>query len=261
MSISETSFDGVSVQFAEYADTVRGYVRYEVTQRGLSNITSAKSLRVADIGGGAAIDAVWLAKLGHEVVLVEPSKEQLDEAETKRLSKLPTEVRARISVLEGTAEDLLETGQEKAFDLVLSHGVAMYVSDPQLFISNLAKLTKPKGYLSLLEKGYLGAEARLAQRGQLKELASLRNNNNQANNVGRIRRAFHPEELGVMLTNTGFKVIQWTGVRIESELDYRPISTVPKNELEAIVKKEYEKGKSEQLKAKGQMLHFIAQKK
>lgn len=260
MSGPETNFDGVSESFAEYAETVRGYVRYEVAHRNLEDIVLNKPLRVADIGGGAAIDAVWLAGLGHEVVLVEPSEEQLEIARKTRLPQLPGAIREKIETKNSTAENLLRQGEAGKFDLVLSHGVAMYVPNPELFVEALVQLVKPGGYVSLLEKGYVGAELRLIRRKQLKELEALREGENQANEVNRTRQAFHPEDLEAMLLKAGAKVLRWSGVRIDSDEDKRPIHTVPKDELEAIVATEYLHGKAEALRIQGQMLHFIAQK-
>lgn len=256
---TSTDFDGASVKFAEYAETVRGYVRYHVTQRNLEHIISNKQLKVADIGGGAAIDAAWLASYEHEVVLVEPSEEQLLKG-GERLSELPKDVQVKVEFVKGDVEKLLNNGQAGTFDLVLSHGVAMYLPDPTMFIANLGKLLKPGGYLSLLEKGYEGAEIRLMNKGQLEELDALRNGENQANNVARTRKAFRPEDLEAMLSDAHLEVVEWSGVRIATETDERPISMISEKELKSIVTAEYERGKNKALRSQGQMLHFIAQK-
>lgn len=77
MSTAPSSFDGVAEKFGEYEASVRGQVRYELTQGQLqpylNNIETA-----LDVCGGSGPDTAWLAKNGIPTVLIDPSREQLE---------------------------------------------------------------------------------------------------------------------------------------------------------------------------------------
>lgn len=257
MPPSEKIFAGAAERFAEYAHDVRGHVRYEVTHRNLHDLVQGEPLKVADIGGGAAIDAVWLAQSGHQVLLVEPEEGQQAKAR-KRIEEAG--LAGSISVIEGTIADI-PNERLGEFDLVLSHGVAMYTPSPKDFIEELVRLAKPGGHISLLEKGYHGALARLFhQNATAEDIKKLRARESVGNNVGKERAAFLPEELETMLRQAGAKVLQWSGVRVFSDQDDRRINMVDPEILEMLVDAEYKQGNNPGIRALGQMLHFIAQK-
>jgi len=257
MPSSEKVFAGAAERFAEYAHDVRGHVRYEVTHRNLQELVHGESLRIADIGGGAAIDAVWLANLGHQVLLVEPEEGQQAKAR-KRIDE--NGLADVVKVIEGTTADI-PSDQVGEFDLVLSHGVAMYTPDPKVFIEELVRLTKPGGHISLLEKGYHGALARLFQQNaSVETIQKFQAHKPVGNNVGKERKAFLPEELESLLQQAGAKVLRWSGVRVFSDQDDRRTNMVNPEVLEMLVAAEYEQGKNPGIRALGQMLHFIARK-
>lgn len=52
-----TSFDQIATIFADYGQTLRGFVRYKLTQRHLEPYTTKQKLRVLDIGGGSGPDS------------------------------------------------------------------------------------------------------------------------------------------------------------------------------------------------------------
>jgi hypothetical protein len=56
------AFDEVASIFADYGTSLRGFVRYKLTQRNLEPfLPKKKLLRVLDIGGGSGPDAASLA--------------------------------------------------------------------------------------------------------------------------------------------------------------------------------------------------------
>lgn len=259
MATPKTSFDGVANEFGEYGEQVRGFVRYALVKCNLQPYLKGSSCEVVDVGGGAAVDAVWIAALGHKVTIVEPSVEQIEKGK-KRAAKLPPDVQNRITFIHGIAEDLLADNGAGKYDVALSHGVAMYVDDPKSFIDNLALLVKNGGYISLLEKGYFGQEARLIRQGKIKELITFQGTKKAVNNMGRLVHAFYPEDLESAITQAGARVATWTGVRLITDDDTRRVNSLEPAELETIVEAEYRQGKNPGIRAQGQMLHFIAQK-
>lgn len=259
MAAPETNFDGVANQFGEYGEQVRGFVRYALVQRNLRPHLEGSPQNIVDVGGGAAIDAAWIATLGHEVTIVEPSAEQIEKGK-KRLAVLPTDVQNRVTFVHGVTQDVLGDAGAGKYDMVLSHGVAMYVENPKNFIGELMSLIKAGGRISLLEKGYFGQEARLIRQGKTEELVALRATKKVINNMERTVHAFYPDDLRRMIVGAGGRIIDWTGVRLITDDDTRRVDSLEPRELEAIIEAEHSQGKNPGIRAQGQMLHFLAGK-
>lgn len=252
-----SAFTDNADKFEAYANTVRGYVRYEVVHRNLEELVQTDPLNVIDIGGGSGIDTLWLAEQGHTVTLLEPATEQLTKAR-KRLAEARPEVRDRVSFIQATPEEV--EGLDGSFDLVLSHGVAMYAEKPQGFIDAIAKLAKVGGYVSLLEKGYYGKEAHLITEQKWVQLSQLRQRHKVINNTDRLAAAFLPQELKDMLKRAGANPVRWSGVRVVTDTMDMPVTDLTPDQLKAVIDVEYEQGRHEQIRGQGQMLHFIARK-
>ncbi|MDB5185129.1 MAG: Methyltransferase type 12 [Candidatus Saccharibacteria bacterium] len=256
-AINKNSFNGAAAIFAEHAKTVRGFVRYEVSQQNLLPFLKRKHLRVLDVGGGSGLDAAWIADLGHQITVVEPSPKQFNYAERRFNFFLDDKQRSRLTLIHGTLEDL---PPETEFDLVMMHGVAMYQEDPAAFIATVVPYIAPGGMLSLLEKGYYGAEARFLSHQSFDKYASLRNTGRYMSRFKLSVYAFKPEELEAIVKQAGLKTVQWTGVRVISDTNDELIDNIPQEELELIVDAEMRQGAEPTIRGQGQMLHFIARR-
>ncbi|KAH9209250.1 S-adenosyl-L-methionine-dependent methyltransferase [Leptodontidium sp. 2 PMI_412] len=62
----------------EHARLVSGRVEFEISLRTIISSLQGEKLRIADIGGGTGRYAVELAKLGHQVTLIDISQSELD---------------------------------------------------------------------------------------------------------------------------------------------------------------------------------------
>jgi 2-polyprenyl-6-hydroxyphenyl methylase / 3-demethylubiquinone-9 3-methyltransferase len=99
-----------------------------------------KGLHVLDIGCGGGLLSEPMARLGAQVVGVDPSVRNIEVAKIHALSSgLDIDYRAQ------TAEDLIETGLQ--FDVILNMEVVEHVSNVPLFIQNCGKLLKPNGVM------------------------------------------------------------------------------------------------------------------
>src|SRR5215216_3636493 len=118
-----------------------GYVRDRAAAhfgRDPKRLDSLKGLRVLDIGCGGGILCEPLARLGAEMVGVDPSEANISAAQAHAArSELTIDYRC------ATAEDLAELREQ--FDLVLAMEVVEHVTDVPLFIASCASLTKPGG--------------------------------------------------------------------------------------------------------------------
>ncbi len=258
MGVSETAFDGIAQSFADYAQTTRGYVRYELTHANLKPFLEEEPMSVVDVGGGSGIDALWLAEQGHNVTVVEPAQDQVELLRAE-LANHPSNIRQAITVVQGSAKDVAD--QSGSFDLVMSHGVAMYVAKPEDFFWSLVHLAKVGGLVSILEKGYEGTRQRLQARGAQTALNNLEVTHKFVNNMGREVHAFMPEEILEMVRASGAKTLKWSGVRVVSDDIDRPVAEMSEAELKQLVKQEARAGRDLSQRSSGQMLHFIARRR
>jgi S-adenosylmethionine-dependent methyltransferase len=253
-----TSFDEIATVFADYGKTLRGFVRYKVTQRNLQPYIQRKKLQVLDIGGGSGPDAGWLADQGHSVTLIEPSEKQRHFAQRRFNFFLSNAARKRITILPSALSDLDDT---QKYDLVLVHGVAMYQQNPLEFINEAISKVKKGGLVSIVAKGYYGAEARAIHHNDMKGLAKLQKTRRSINNLGREVFSFLPEDIEKVINDNALKLLEWSGIRVITEESGANVADMSKKDLKAILDVEHTQGHNPGIRATGQLLHFIAQKK
>lgn len=255
---SLTSFDQIATVFADYGQSLPGFVRYKLTQQRLAAYTDKKKLRVLDIGGGSGPDAGWLAQRGHRVVVLEPSKKQREYAQRRFNFFLSKTARNRITILPIFLKDL---PSNETYDLVLVHGVAMYQADPTSFMEEAIAHVEPGGLFSLVEKGYYGAQARAVRHRDFKALRKLKTTGRVVNFLEQEVWAFRPEELEDLLQRSRFDIVEWHGIRLITDDLRIKVKQLKPAELTTILELEAAHGSHPGIRSQGQMLHFIARKK
>src|SRR4051812_41834049 len=92
-------------------------------------VNAGTPLRVLDVGGGSGMFAVPLARLGHDVTVVDPSADALA---TLRRRADTAGVGGRVYAIQGDGDLLHEVIPETDgdFDLALCHSVLEVVDDP-----------------------------------------------------------------------------------------------------------------------------------
>ncbi len=180
-----------------------GYIREQAHRvLGTPNGEALRPLggvRLADIGCGAGLLAEPMARLGASVTGIDPSARSIAVAEAHAaLVELPIDYRAT------TVERVAEAGQ--VFDLVLAMEVIEHTNDPDLFICQLADLTRPGGLLVMstlsrtLKAFLLGVVAAERLLGWLPA------------GTHDWRRFMAPSRLARLLRRRGFRVVDTTGV-------------------------------------------------
>jgi S-adenosylmethionine-dependent methyltransferase len=252
------AFDGETMLFADYGESLRGYVRYQLTQRNLKPFLPKKPQHILDIGGGSGPDAAWLASLGHSITLIEPSDEQRDYAERRFNFFLNDKERARIIVRPGSIADLpIDT---LLFDMVLLHGVAMFQPKPADLIRSAATHLKQGGLMSVIEKGYFGAIARAIREQNDDNVRMLVSSGRSINHLQQDVFSWRPADLEAFIKSLQLDVLQWTGIRvITDEVDVK-VSDIEAKELAGILAAEDEQSREPTIRGQGQLLHFIARK-
>ena len=152
----------------EYTQTPWAQIRYRVVGEVLRRQTEhlGEHVRVLDVGGGDGMDALPLALAGHDVTIVDPSEEWLDEASRRAAAAGTT-----VTTVHGGLDDL-PTG---AWDLVVCHFVLRYRSGEAADVAALASRVRPGGRLSIVDVNPDGRVLReLLDGGPAVALAELR---------------------------------------------------------------------------------------
>ncbi|MFF1283621.1 class I SAM-dependent methyltransferase [Streptomyces sp. NPDC058299] len=108
-----------------------------------------RRLRVLDVGMGRGAQALRLARLGHQVTGVEQNAALLAAAR-EALGREPEGIRERVRLVQSDGRDTGVHFLPGSFDVVLCHGVLMYVTEPDPLVAGLGRMLAPGGLLSLL---------------------------------------------------------------------------------------------------------------
>ncbi|MFJ9132734.1 class I SAM-dependent methyltransferase [Streptomyces sp. NPDC102256] len=177
--------------------------RYPVGQR----------LRVLDVGMGQGTQALRLARAGHQVTGLEQDATMLSMAR-EALAAEPEGIRSRVRLIEG---DGRETGVHflpGSFDVVLCHGVLMYVQEPDALLAGLARMLAPGGLLSLLVRNGDALAMRPGLHGDWAATLSAFDTTAYTNRLGLDVRADRLSTLTGTLAGIGAPLHAWYGVRV-----------------------------------------------
>lgn len=219
-------FTGGAGNWLAGLDGLRNTVRQELVSRQLDERLTAhfppgggaharqqRSLRVLDIGPGQGTQALRLARAGHVVTGLESDPAMLA-ALRAAVATEPQHVRDRMALLRG---DGRQTGRHfgpACFDVVLCHGVLMYVPDPEPLLAALARVLAPGGLLSLLVRN---GDALAMRPGLLGDWAGALGGvgaTGYTNRLGLATRADRREPLTATLAGIGVPLQAWYGVRV-----------------------------------------------
>ena len=119
------------------------YIKEQVTARFARDPYDRRpfqGLRFLDIGCGGGLLTEPMARLGAEIIGVDPSEKNIATASVHAEEQdLAIDYRAT------TAEDLAERGE--SFDVILNMEVIEHVADPSAFVQTCARLLKPNGLI------------------------------------------------------------------------------------------------------------------
>jgi 2-polyprenyl-6-hydroxyphenyl methylase/3-demethylubiquinone-9 3-methyltransferase len=119
------------------------YIRDQAAERfgrDAKKLDCLKGLRMLDIGCGGGILSEPLARLGADMVGVDPAEENIEAAGAHA-----EEQELTIDYRAGTAEELAASGER--FDVVLAMEVVEHVVDVAAFVGTCASMVKPNGLM------------------------------------------------------------------------------------------------------------------
>lgn len=197
---------------------LRDVVRQELVARQLDEQIAGRypvgqRLRVLDVGMGQGTQALRLARAGHQVTGLEQDAKMLAVAR-QALAAEPEGIRGRVRLIEG---DGRETGVHflpGSFDVVLCHGVLMYVQEPDPLLAGLARMLAPGGLLSLLVRNADALAMRSGLAGDWAAALTAFDTTSYTNRLGLDVRADRLSTLTSTLAGIGAPLHAWYGVRV-----------------------------------------------
>jgi SAM-dependent methyltransferase len=197
---------------------LRDVVRQELVARQLDEQIAGRfpvgqRLRVLDVGMGQGTQALRLARAGHKVTGLERDP-QMIAAARESLAGEPEGIRERMRIIEGDGRDTGVHFLPGSFDLVLCHGVLMYVEEPDPLLAGLARMLAQGGLLSLLVRNGDALAMRPGLSGDWAGALAAFDTTAYRNRLGLDVRADRLGELTATLAGIGAPLHTWYGVRV-----------------------------------------------
>jgi SAM-dependent methyltransferase len=242
--VEEDAWAALADPFVEGAyATVKGKVRTYVLHQHLLEHLPPPPATVLDVGGGAGHQSFPLARLGYDVTLLDPSAAMLDKARL-RLEHLPTEARARVTLLRADGESAAEAVQGRRFDAVLCHGVLGYLDDPEPLVDQLCRCVTPGGVVSIMTGNARAMAVRPALEQRWADALAAFDSRREIGVLGVPGRADTADELGELLRRRavqpltsygGWLFVDWLdfgGTELDPD-DQEQVAAIAAVELEA----------------------------
>jgi SAM-dependent methyltransferase len=210
-------------------------------------------LRVLDVGMGQGTQALRLARAGHQVTGLEQDAKMLAVAR-EALAAEPEGIRSRVRLIEG---DGRETGVHflpGSFDVVLCHGVLMYVEEPDPLLAGLARMLAPGGLLSLLVRNADALAVRPGLSGDWAATLAAFDTDAYVNRLGLAVRADRLATLTSTLAGIGAPLHAWYGVRVFT--DTAPDGTPVPEDVETLLAAEERAGRTDPYRQVAALLHL-----
>lgn len=255
--------DGWAAHIPTFIDghygSVRGRVRTHVVDAHLRRHLLPPPAPVVDVGGGAGVQSLPLARRGHAVTIVDPSAGMLDRA-TGSLAREPTDVADRVRLVHASgseAVDLLGAGR---FAGVLCHGVIPYVPDPGPLLAALCALARPGGVVSILAKNAATMAVRPAFEGRWRDALAAFDDDSEINALGLHTRGDTVEDLTARLAGHGVGDVSWYGVRLFVEA-WPPDQDADPADVDDLLAVELEASRRDPYRQLSRLFHLVARRR
>ena len=234
---------------------LRDVVRQEVLRSQLAGLPQLRRppARVLDVGCGQGTQALHLARAGHAVTGIDPSAELLAAFE-HALAGEPAAVAARVRLIRGAGENAPELA-EGPFDLVLCHGVLMYLGDITPVLTALCQLTDAGGAISLLVRNGLATSMRDGLCGNWAAALAAFDTVDYVNRLGLPARAHAPADVDEVLAPLGWQRREWFGVRVFTDHLDEPAPGPAR--LADLIAAEREAGRRDPYRSVAALLHLV----
>ncbi|MDX2570936.1 class I SAM-dependent methyltransferase, partial [Streptomyces scabiei] len=192
-------------------------VSRQVDEQIAGRFPVGQRLRVLDVGMGQGTQALRLARAGHAVTGIE-REARLIAVAREALAAEPEGIRGRVRIIEGDGRDTGVHFLPGSFDVVLCHGVLMYVEEPDALLAGLARMLAPGGLLSLLVRNGDALAMRAGLAGDWAGALASFDTTAYRNRLGLDVRADRLATLTDALAGIGAPLHAWYGVRVFTDL-------------------------------------------
>ncbi|MGX1545205.1 methyltransferase domain-containing protein [Streptomyces adustus] len=210
-------------------------------------------LRVLDVGMGQGTQALRLARAGHQVTGLEQDATMVATAR-EALASEPEGIRDRMRIIEGDGRDTGVHFLPGSFDLVLCHGVLMYVEEPDPMVAGLARMLAPGGLLSLLVRNADALAMRPGLSGDWAQALEAFDSTVYRNRLGLDVRADRLATLTATLAGIGAPLHTWYGVRVFT--DTAVDGAQPPDDVDTLLAAEERAGRTDPYRATAALLHL-----
>ncbi|MFG2677844.1 class I SAM-dependent methyltransferase [Streptomyces sp. NPDC048392] len=212
-----------------------------------------RRLRVLDVGMGRGTQALRLARAGHQVTGVERDATMIAAARDA-LAGQPEGIRERMRIVEGDGRDTGVHFLPGSFDVVLCHGVLMYVEEPDPLLAGLARMLAPGGLLSLLVCNGDALALRPGLSGRWADALAAFDTTDYRDRLGPDVRSDRLATLTAKLAGIGAPLHTWYGVRVFT--DTAPDDIPVPDDLETLLAAEERAGRTDPYRAVAALLHL-----
>lgn len=215
MPVVDTSRFQDADKYADYLKTPAGRLRCELAWENLRRFLPRypTKRRALDVGGGTGYASVQLARMGHEVVLLDGSEEMLRIA---RQQINAGRVGAQISFCHADANRLPEVFDTESFDIVVCHNLLEYAANPAATVRDITRLLRKDAVLSVLVRNRAGEVLKEAIKSRDWKLATANLSTEKVVDAlyGEPVRVFAPAEVRDFLVRASLEVLAEHGVRV-----------------------------------------------
>lgn len=203
---------------------------------------------------GQGTQALRLARAGHQVTGVEKDPRMLGAAR-EALAAEPEGIRDRVRLLESDGRDTGVHFLPGSFDVVLCHGVLMYVELPDALLAGLARMLAPGGLLSLLVRNGDALAMRPGLSGDWAGAVGAFDTDSYTNRLGLEVRADRLSTLTGTLAGIGAPLHAWYGVRVFTDTADDSVEVV-QAEVDALLAVEERAGRTDPYRQVAALLHL-----
>ncbi|WP_431044827.1 class I SAM-dependent methyltransferase [Streptomyces sp. P1-3] len=230
-------------------------VARQLDERIAARFPVGRRLRVLDVGLGQGTQALRLARAGHEVTGLESDPAMLA-AVRETLTTEPEGIRERVRLIEGDGRDTGAHFAPGAFDVVLCHGVLMYVPEPDPMLAAMARVLAPGGLLSLLVRNADALAMRPGLAGDWETALDAFDSPSYTNRIGLRVRADRLADLTATLTGVGAPLDTWYGVRVFTDQAADDAVPPEPEELARLLAAEERAARTDPYRAVAALLHL-----
>lgn len=267
--MGDNTFVAGQEPWLERLGNLRNVVRQEMVTRQLAAHLPRGPLRVLDVGAGQGTQALRLARRGHSVTAVEPDG-RMRAAFEQAAAGLTPQQREHVTLVATDLAGLASVTQPTAYDVVMCHGVLMYLPGSSEAVAALARRAAPGGVVSIVARNGGAMAWRPAARHEWAAALAMLDETQQAadegrdaryrNEIGVDARADTISSLSADCEAAGLEVVAWYGIRVASD-DVAVDEPAPEgDELAMLLEVEERLGSTDPYRALGTLVHVIARR-